>query len=406
MLLIAVVNFVIDPYDVFGTERFVGIDLYKPAAKNHMMLAKTYQVSRVRPVTVVVGASEVLMGLDASSRSWPESMRPVYNFGVPGTGIRTNFESVQEAYHAGRLKNVIAVIDFEHFFVPDEPNAGPNEADRRFSLREDGTENPDRPWQVLADSALALFTLGALEDSVFTVAAQYDRPALDLRRDGSSTEAEFMRAVRWDGYRVLFAQKEASIRDTVKDGQKRLSDWRGPLPNLDQLARMLAFCRAHRIAVTLVLAPVHADALDIYEDAGLWPRLEQWKLELAQLADRTAHDPIQVWDFVEYDRYVTETVPGPGDRKSATSWFWEPHHFKKSLGELIIRRVLGTGPADFGTKLEASSVDHRNAVVREQQLAYHCASARFPVQDRRAGEVCSAAADRLALPAQGASAAN
>jgi hypothetical protein len=397
MLLIAVVNFMIDPYEVFGSKRIAGIDLYKPAAKNHMMLAKTYQVSRVRPVTVVVGASKVLIGLDANSRSWPAPMRPVYNFGVPGTGIRSNFETVQEAYHAGRLKYVIAVIDFEDFLSPDELDAWQSEAERRFSLREDGRRNPDRPWQVLADSALALFTLGALEDSVFTVANQYVRPALDLRRDGSSTEAEFASAARWDGYHVLFAQKEMSIWDTVRNAKKKLADWRGPLPNMDELAKMLAFCRAHHIAVTLVLAPVHADALDIYWSAGLWPRVEQWKLELTELADRMADDPIPVWDFMEYDHYATEPVPGPGDRESVTSWYWEPHHFKKSLGELIIRRLLVGGPLDFGTTLAASNVARRNTVVRGQQLAYHCAlpGSRFALPDRQGSEGCPAAAGRL-----------
>jgi hypothetical protein len=409
MLLVAAVNFTIDPYEIFGSKRIAGIDVYKPAAKNHMMLAKTYQVSRVRPVTVLVGASNVLIGLDASSRSWPTSMRPVYNFGVPGTGIPAHFGTMLEAYHAGRLKYVIAVIDFEEFLSPDGPNAELSEAERRFSLREDGTRNPERRWQVVEDSALALFTLGALEDSVFTVAGQYDRPALDLRPDGSSTEAEFARAARWDGYHALFAQKEISIRDMARNAQKRSADWRGPLPNLDELARLLAFCRAHHIAVTLVLAPVHADALEIYRQAGLWPRIEQWKLELTALAARMVDDPIPVWDFVEYDRYVTEPVPGPDDHRSATSWFWEPHHFKKTLGELIIRRLFGGGPSDFGTTLTASNVALRNTVVRGQQRAYRCALAggsELPAPDRAGNEGCVAAADRLAMPVRDVHAGN
>jgi len=395
MLLVGAINFSIDPYDVFGSRRIAGIDLYKPATKNHMMLSKTYQVSRVRPVTVIVGASKVLIGLDANSRSWPASMRPIYNYGVPGTGIRSNFETVQEAYHAGRLKYVVAVLDFEAFLAPDGP--GPSEAERRFSLREDGSRNPEQPWQVLADSALALFTLGTFEDSLSTVVGQYDRPALDLRRDGSSTEAEFARAARWDGYHVLFAQKEMDIRDTVKKGQKRLADWQGPLPNMDELARMLSFCRAHHIAVTLVLAPIHADALEMYWNAGLWPRVEQWKLELTQLAQRMASSPIPVWDFMEYDRYAIERVPGPGDRESVTSWFWEPHHFKKSLGELIIRRLMGGGPSDFGTMLSTANIARQNAAVRAQQAEYHCAQtgARMPGEDRLGDETCAAAPVRF-----------
>src|SRR5712671_4781634 len=169
LLLVGGINFVIDPYEVFGSARMVGLNQFKPQAKNHMMLAKTYQVARVRPVTVLAGSSRVLIGLDAENPSWAQSMRPVYNYGVPGVGTFANYLSLQEAYQGSRLKYALILLDFENFLAPDEEPATPGEAEWRFHTREDGSINPDRPLQVFKDWVLSLFTLGALEDSFATV---------------------------------------------------------------------------------------------------------------------------------------------------------------------------------------------------------------------------------------------
>lgn len=84
LLAISGLNALVDPYEVFGAARIAGINEFKPAAKNHMMLAKTYQVEREHPVTVLLGSSRVLIGLDPASQWFPPRMRPVYDFGVPG----------------------------------------------------------------------------------------------------------------------------------------------------------------------------------------------------------------------------------------------------------------------------------------------------------------------------------
>src|SRR5229473_1615186 len=127
LLLVGGINFLIDPYDVFGSVRMVGLNQFKPQAKNHMMLAKTHQVARVQPVTVLVGSSRVLIGLDAKSPWLAPSLRPVYNYGVPGVGTYANYRSLQEAFWGGRLKNALILLDFENFLSPDQEATAPGE---------------------------------------------------------------------------------------------------------------------------------------------------------------------------------------------------------------------------------------------------------------------------------------
>jgi hypothetical protein len=370
--LAGLINYEIDPYDVYGSARMPGVNQFKAQAKNHMMLAKSYQVNRVRPTTVLLGSSRVLIGLDAQSASWPAYMCPVYNFGVPGSSSTSQFESLQETYWTGHLKYVVAVLDFENFVQEDQVRRPLSEDQRRLHTLEDGRPNVYRSRQLFADSLLTLFTLGALEDSLATVLAQTREPTLDLRPDGSANEAEFIRAVTVDGYRVLFDQKESDVRKREPDLVRKLSNIRQKMPNLDQVAKMIEFCRERGVALALVIPPTHVDTLEIYWADGLWPRVEQWKTELAGLVQSEGGGLVSLWDFEAYDQYATEARPKANDFQSATKWFWEPSHFKKTLGELMLKRMFGDGSSDFGVQLTLTNVASRNAFVREQRFAYHC----------------------------------
>ena len=64
-LLVVGLNLLVDPYDVFGTPRLAHISMLKPGAKNHALLAKTYQEARAHPVTVLIGSSSTHIGIDA-----------------------------------------------------------------------------------------------------------------------------------------------------------------------------------------------------------------------------------------------------------------------------------------------------------------------------------------------------
>lgn len=373
-LLLAVggLNAFVDPYEVFGSARIAGINRFKPQTKDHMMLAKTYQVERARPVTVLLGSSRVLIGLDPASKWFPPQMRPVYDFGVPGVYTSSNYRGLLEAFAGGRLRYALVFLDFENFFRPTPVSTVLDEEHRRYRVLTDGRPNPDRPLQKAQDAFLSLFTIGALQDSLATVLAQRDDPVLDLRPDGSSTEAEFIRAARTDGVHELFAQKDVFEAERAARAAKLFANWRGPMPNLADVRDIVAFCRTHGIALTLAISPTHADALDIYWADGLWPRLEQWKTELASLVQQAGGGAVQLWDFDGYDSYATEPVPAAGDRRSTVRWFWEPSHFGKALGELMLQRMFGQGAPDLGALLTPESVAARHAAVRAQHLAYVC----------------------------------
>lgn len=392
--LVAAFNWLIDPYDVFGTPRLPGLSLIKPAAKNHALLAKTYQVARAHPVTVVIGSSPVHIGIDASSDEWPADMRPVYNFGIPGGyATSTSLRTLQEAVAAGGVKNAVVFLDFQNFFQAEQPATELTEDERRFRVTPAGQPNPHRPAQAARDMFLSLATLGAFIDSVKTVASQRIGSSLNLAPDGSSNEADFVNAARSDGMHVIFEQKNDFEFERATRLARNMSGWNGALPNLGIIDAMIAYARDQHVKLTLVLAPHHADTLELYWRTGMWPRIEQLKTEIAALAD--ARDPhVTFWDFMDYSPFATETVPPAGDVRTATTWFWEPTHFKKALGYVMIGQVAArSGPA-FGAVLTPADVPVRNAEVRAQRQALVCgpnrSDAMFTQSTKRLGNGCGA----------------
>ncbi len=387
---VVAVNYVVDPYEVFGSPRIAGINLLKPSAKNHAMLAKTYQVARAHPATVLIGSSSTHIGIDAADPAWPRAMQPIYNYGIPG-GYDTSasLDTLREAIFLGGVKNAIVFLDFQNFFVPEQKSASLTEDDRRFHLLTDGRPNPHRAAQVASDMFLSLATMGALIDSLTTVAGQRSANLLNLAPNGSSTEADFSNAARTDGMHDLFAQKDAFEAERAAWLAQEMATWKGPLPNLDIIRAIIALARANDVSLTLVITPHHADALELYWRDGLWPRVEQLKRELADIV-AAAGPGVVLWDFMDYSPYTTEPVPPAGDRHTPTHWFWEPTHFKKQLGHIMIQRINGAGTPDFGAILTPDTVEARNEAVRAHRQSLVCEAGRpfLTSADKPPGDGC------------------
>jgi hypothetical protein len=375
-VLTVAVNLCVDPYEVFGTPRIAKISLSKPITKNHAMLAKTNQVARFRPATVVIGSSPVHIGIDASTPVWPEAMGPVFNYGIPGVyETSISLRTLQEAAATGRVRSAVVFLDFQNFFSPENPDPALLEADRRFRFLANGEPNPDARTQRANDMFLSVATLGALVDSLTTVALQGRANVLDLASDGSGTEADFIDAARNDGMHSLFAQKDANEAERTSRLAQIMAGWPGPLPDLDAVAAIIAFARAHDIKLTLVIAPHHVDALELYWRAGLWSRVEQLKIELTTLVAAQG-GAATLWDFLDFSTFNTEAVPRAGDRRTPTSWFWEPTHFKKQLGDVMIQRMFGLDAPAFGAVLTPDTVAARNAMIRASRQVFVCEQKR------------------------------
>jgi hypothetical protein len=103
-----------------------------------------------------------------------------------------------------------------------------------------------------------------------------------------------------------------------------------------------------------VIYPYHAQLMAMFDEAGLQSTMDDWRQMLVREADavrvRYPNARINVWDFSGYGGMRCERIPAPGDTRTATRWYWEAGHFKSTLGERILQRILG-GETAFGFRL-------------------------------------------------------
>ena len=360
MAAVAAFDVVIDPWLVFGAPRVIGLSAKKPETETHTRLAKDYLLRRTRPSGLMIGDSKVDIGLDPSSPAWPDDARPTFNLGLPGAGVAEMAGQLKRAFAIGSVRRVLVLLEMRELMsVPVEIIAAG-----------DGLAAEDHTPGLLektAEFAQATMSLDALRASVQTLFAQHRADSVDMTDHGSTGEGGFRGLVRTDGADSLFVQKNTMLLPAARKLSASLAiQPDAPLTGMDAVRAIVTLCRMNGASLDLVIAPGHSDALDSLNQAGLWPRYETVKRALTAI---TAASNTTLWDFNGYDAYSTEPVPAPSDRRSETQWFWDPAHFKKALGEVMLATIYrgGTG---YGVRLTPSTIEARLAAQRAAQAAY------------------------------------
>ena len=371
----ALLNYFVDPYSVFGSTRVQGLNAQKAKASSYTPLVKAYQIERTSPQTVLFGTSRVDIGLDPSHSAWPQGSRPVYNYALPEASILTMNQQLQHALQAGPVRSLVVGLEFQDFLRGQiDSTREPDEVEQRFLSLAHARSDWRRLRQTALDSAAATLTLSGLLDTIGTLATQNSTVAGDVSDSGLTSESPYAGLVRKDGHYDLFLQKDMGIVRARQQAARVLSKGlEREFVELAYLRQLIDFCQLNGIDLHLFIPPYHAHYLEIVDATGLWGRFENWKRELASLVgdyQKRQQARLTLWDFASYDEFTTEAVPAKGDRKTSMQWFWEPVHFKKALGDIIVARMLGTDHREFGVELTTDSLEDRLGAGRRGQLAY------------------------------------
>lgn len=387
---VAAINLLVDPYGIFGVPRAAGFNEKKTNASTQSSMVKAYQLERLGPRSVLFGTSRVDIGFDPNHAAWPASAQPVYNFGYPGVSLRKILPQIRHAAQVGPLKLALVGLEFQDFLNSKMTLPGEiTEFERRLKTGDSSISENTRSLQKILDRTAATLTLKATIDSVETVVRQRQTHPDDVAENGLSSENIVARFARSDGHNDLFAQTDLNIIKSMdRDALALANAPAAQFPDIAYVRAIIEFCRQRNIDLYLFIPPYHADYLEIIDAAGLWNRFEGSKLALTKLvAEYQGSDTrsrIVLWDFAAYDSYSTEVVPPRGDRHTALQWYWEPAHFKKALGDVILSRMLGSGDQGFGAKLSTESLAARLAADRESRSAYRTA---HPDEVKRVAEL-------------------
>jgi hypothetical protein len=364
-LVAAGLNYLTDPYGLFGTPRIVGFNYLEPASSERTRVVKPYLGGRMDAVTVIGGNSRPEIGLDPESACWSATRQPVFNAGIPGASFR--LQTLYAMHAAGqRTVQMLHAIDFLDFVRrTDAASAPPPQAalrsadERRLVVPGLQPDDIDHWSQVAKDHLTSLFSLTALADSAYTVASQRNPNASTRTPAGFNPGNDYLDIIRHEGQHVLFVQKAGEMRKRLSHGFALDPNDGTPASGFTAMKHLIAWSRQQGIELTLFINPYHAEYLAMLNDARLWPLFDEWKRTISVIA---AQEGVVVWDFNTVDAYSSEVTPAPGNRRDVLQWFWEPAHYRRELGELMLARMLKescapTAGAPFGVKLEPNLID-------------------------------------------------
>jgi hypothetical protein len=357
---LAFLNFVMDPYLVFGMPRDVGFNARKPAMENQLYLIKTYDVIRARPRTVLLGSSAIGVGLDPQSPVWPEQLRPVYNLGLPAGTPLVAYRYLQHLTAEDSPKLMVLGLDFRDVVPLDKTP----EYDSHLTVNRDGSRNTALPRQHLYDLLRASLALDTSIDSINSLSGNLAGDSSDIQQG----------AMDYRVYRDMPAAVGSLALMAMNDFNTSLrhSRVKVDMTPLEHVRAILNLCRERGIDAILVLDPSHVDEQEIFDLEGKWPVLEDWKRQVTKMVAEYAHTGmhIELWDFYGYDAYSTEPVPAGG---RTLQWFIDPEHYTRALGDVLLRRIFQGADGSFGVRLTPDNIEAHLKVVRSSQASYRAA---------------------------------
>ncbi|NND66863.1 MAG: hypothetical protein HKN19_04670 [Halioglobus sp.] len=347
LAVIAVVvacNWLVDPYGITGAPRVAGVNASKVDINQHVRLLKKYQPMFAEYDTLIVGKSRVGMGINPEHACFLKKGSEVYNIGVPGAELSTQIAYALNVIYQQDIREVYLSVDFTDFIDTDPSR--PAYSDDLFTKGEgdfqylpSGERNPDY-WQVVfGDYLKALFSVDSLFSSIKTIATQGDGAA-DRTERGFNPGNDFHSMVAVEGAHSLFAQKREELaRKYGRPWYFRAAD--GSLPEqFALLEQFLDILRARNISVTLFVNPLHESFWSMLREEGHLEYYDDWSSTLLKALRARDDERLQFWDFAVESQYIHETVPPPADRSGPLQWFWEPSHYRRELGDLMLDSML------------------------------------------------------------------
>lgn len=383
-LLLAVLafNLLVDPYLVFGTPRWQGINGIKHGFLRNPRIAKAYSVTRYKPHTVILGTSRTESAIDPGHPFF--GGQPAYNLAFSGGSVYEMYRYLQHVSAIGSVRRVVVSVDFFQF-KQETQWLSPDFSEDRLAIDREGRLAPF-PW----GDVLSLAMSGsALKESWWSIRHQKRGGRADYRdngyREDSSDIPEILR--KHNGQREEFINSERGYAKVYGTLVNPVESSKTVAYNpYDDVERILAWTRAKNMEVLFVIPPVHARHLEVIYQLGLWSKFDDWRRRLVQLIAADSSAGCRLWDFSGYNAITAEDVPPLGS-KTPMKWWRESSHATSATGNLMMDaiqgRAVGEVGGSFGTCLYSANVEEALARTRQERDAW---------RSRHPGEVAEIAA--------------
>ena len=355
---------VVDPYRLYRVVDVPGFNAVKPQPDRYQEQIKLSNARRTNASALIFGNSRAEYGLNPEYQGFHQASLSAYNMALSGTKIGTSRRDLSYFKTSGQKPAFILLgVDFLDYLVDATKPITPTVITPVSQYDVNGIK-----WQFDA-----LFSLTSVNDALKTLEIQKNPEAESISPRGMNPLLEYKKFAREEGYYAIFQQRALEYAKTFSQKPHDLVfPASGSSPELDGLRATLSMIAEDKTDANIIIYPYHAQILAMFEETGLWPAFERWKdLLITEIAATNAKYPdahIRLWDFSGYGTQQCELIPEKNDLKTVTQWYWEAGHFKQSLGNLILARILsdkiGQSPAAIlGTELVAD-----NALENQQRI--------------------------------------
>lgn len=328
-------NYLVDPYGMFGTVGIPYISELKPEKSLHSRLFKVADIIRQKPRTILLGTSTVDFGLD-SNHPLLSNYAPSYNLALLGANTYEVLHYLKHAaYNQPDLKSVIIGIDFTSF---KKSNVNKVDYDE---------QRLEKHQVVLKDALSNLFSIDVTLASLNTILRNFQlHQEQPYDRFGN-------RSKRWSstGLTIQDSQLYTFMLTLARVLKARIEK---QAVYLDNFREIIAFCRDRNIEVKAFITPIHATLTEAYHATDQVKEIEAIEREIVKT--------VPIWDFSGFNSITTEPLC------SQMAGYLDAIHYRKRVGDLMLRKMFqvqdSTVSPDFGYLMTAQNIEQH---LRENQ---------------------------------------
>jgi len=350
VLSIGAFNWVVDPFDIFGSPKIEGFNANKPETDTHVRTYKAIKLSKLKPKIILLGTSRTRQGINPENQNF--TTKSVYNCGV-GVGLPTEYEYFFNMAIKNNLHHTVIGVDLFTFY------------------KKQLVEN-DFDKDVFGDFKLTkyIFSVDALKSSIKTIQQKDKSPYLTLGMNNQKVlEANYDKKAKAPGRHFLDNEKGYFAGFYGRDFSKaQTAHWKA-------FERILDKAHKNNIKITLFISPSHARQWEVLAITQGWRMFEEYRKRLIAVNVKVALEnnkqPFALWDFAGYHPLTTEEVPN--NPKVKMNWYWDSSHYKKELGDIVLDRMFdgnfsgGQNYQDFGVKLTKKNIEFHLTKLRAER---------------------------------------
>ena len=355
----AVFNGIVNPYLMFNSPVIKNVNEWITENYYKQLLFKIYQLHAIKPVSIILGASQ--SGVAFNPESLPQ---PAYNLSVGGSTSYIHYRLLQEAIYSNpHLQVAILETPFFAFNRSDSNNQPDHDLalENRLNLHADGSINRFQPIYASQELFSSLISWDVTRASLRMITKQQD---VASKQRGSFIQLRNGQWIQQTPPTVKTAQLiENSWRKSIFNDWLPAPDYQYILPDSHQNAflyyrKNLQLLYNNNIDTKIVIAPLHASLHIALQETGLWQTFQQWKQNLVSINEEEAKlagkHPFPIYDYAIINDLTSEEIPSSTQRMK---WFNDSMHPSPALGDIILNEILHNA-VEKGRKLDSTNFDN------------------------------------------------